>query len=36
LTKAVSSRTFHNSLDKLGVDDIYSPTWGGVLTKAVN
>lgn len=26
LTKAVSSRIFHNSLDKLGVDDIYSPT----------
>ena len=26
LTKAVSSKIFHNSLDKLGIDDIYAPT----------
>ena len=26
LTKAASSKIFHNSLDKLGIDDIYAPT----------
>jgi hypothetical protein len=26
LTKAVSSKVFHNSLDKLGIEDIYAPT----------
>ena len=26
LTKAVSSKIFHNSLDKLGIRDIYTPT----------
>jgi len=26
LTKAVSSKVFHNSLDKLGIRNIYSPT----------
>ncbi|CAL2245506.1 unnamed protein product [Prunus armeniaca] len=26
LTKAISSRAFHNSLDQLGIDDIYTPT----------
>ena len=31
LTKAVSSRAFHDGLNKLGMRDIYTPTWGGVL-----
>ena len=32
LTKAaVSSRVFLKFLDKLGMCDIYAPTWGGVL-----
>ncbi|CAL2225827.1 unnamed protein product [Prunus armeniaca] len=26
LTKAVTSRVFHNSRSKLGIDDIYAPT----------
>jgi len=26
LTKAVSSKVFHNSLDKLSIEDIYAPT----------
>jgi hypothetical protein len=26
LTKAVSSKEFHNSLDKLGIRDLYAPT----------
>ena len=26
LTKVVSSKVFHNSLDKLGIEDIYAPT----------
>lgn len=26
LTKVVSSKIFHNSFDKLGIDDIYAPT----------
>ena len=26
LTKVVSSKIFHNSLDKLGIEDIYAPT----------
>ncbi|CAL2259698.1 unnamed protein product [Prunus armeniaca] len=26
LTKAISSKAFHNSLDQLGIDDIYAPT----------
>ena len=30
LTKAVCSKIFYNSLDKLGINDIYAPTWGGV------
>ena len=30
LTKAVCSKIFHNSLDKLGISNIYAPTWGGV------
>ena len=30
LTKAVCSKVFHNSLDKLGISNIYAPTWGGV------
>ena len=25
LTKAISSRVFHESLSKLGIDDIYAP-----------
>ena len=28
---AVSSRVFSKLLDKLGMCDIYAPTWGGVL-----
>ena len=28
---AVSSRVFSKFLDKLGMCDIYAPTWGGVL-----
>jgi hypothetical protein len=32
LTKAVSSQVFHTSLDKLGMNDIYTPIWEGVLT----
>lgn len=32
LTKAVYERVFHDSLTKLGIGDIYAPTWGGVLT----
>ena len=35
LTKAVSSRIFYSSLDKLGIHDIYAPTWGGVWEWAV-
>ena len=31
LTKAVSSRVFSKFLGKLGMCDIYAPTWGGVL-----
>jgi len=31
LTKAISSRIFNDSLDKLGIKDIYAPIWGGVL-----
>ena len=31
LTKAVSSRVFSKFLGKLGMWDIYAPTWGGVL-----
>ena len=32
LTKVVvSSRVFSKFLDKLGMCDIYAPTWGGVL-----
>ena len=30
LTKAMCSKIFHNSLDKLGISNIYAPTWGGV------
>ena len=26
LTKAVSSKVFHNLLDKLGIEDIYAPS----------
>ena len=26
LTKTISSKIFHNSLDKLGIEDIYAPT----------
>ncbi|VVA24097.1 PREDICTED: Copia [Prunus dulcis] len=26
LTKAISSKAFHNSLDQLGIGDIYAPT----------
>jgi hypothetical protein len=32
LTKAVSSNKFSRFLDKLGMCDIYAPTWGGMLT----
>ena len=32
LTKAVSNQAFNYCLDKLGMSDIYAPTWGGVLT----
>lgn len=35
LTKAVSSKVFHNSLVKLGIGDIYASTWGGVLARPV-
>jgi hypothetical protein len=35
LTKAVSNKNFHSSLDKLGIKDISTPTWGGVLAWAV-
>ena len=35
LIKAVCSKVFHNSLDKLGISDIYAPTWGGVWTWVV-
>ena len=35
LTKAVCSKVFHNLLDKLGIGDIYAPTWGGVWTWVV-
>ena len=35
LTKAVCSKVFHNSLDKLGISNIYAPTWGGVWTWVV-
>ena len=31
LTKAVSSRVFSKFLGKLGMCDIYAPTWGGIL-----
>ena len=31
LTKAVSSRIFSKFLSKLGICDIYAPTWEGVL-----
>ena len=31
LTKAVSSQVFSKFLGKLGMWDIYAPTWGGVL-----
>ncbi|CAL8078242.1 unnamed protein product [Prunus armeniaca] len=31
LTKAISSKVFHNSLDQLSISDIYAPTRGGVL-----
>ena len=31
LTKTVSSQVFSKFLDKLGMCDIYAPTWGGVL-----
>ena len=30
LTKEVCRKIFYNSLDKLGINDIYAPTWGGV------
>ena len=32
LTKALCHKVFHNSQDKLGINDIYAPTWGGVWT----
>jgi hypothetical protein len=32
LTKAISSKVFHFSLNKLGIQDIFAPTGGGVLT----
>ena len=35
LTKTVSSKIFHHLLDKLGLIDIYVPTWGEVLAWAV-
>ena len=31
LTKTVSSKVFHCSLNKLGIRDIFATTWGGVL-----
>ncbi|CAL2270834.1 unnamed protein product [Prunus armeniaca] len=31
LTHAESKHRFEDSLDKLGITDIYAPTWGGVL-----
>ena len=31
LTKVVSSQVFSKFLNKLGMCDIYAPTWGGVL-----
>ena len=31
LTKVISSRVFSKFLVKLGMWDIYAPTWGGVL-----
>ena len=36
LTKAISSKAFHNSLDQLGIGNIYAPTWGGVLSWLVD
>ena len=30
LTKEVCRKIFYNSLDKLGINDIYAPTWGRV------
>ena len=35
LTKAVCYKIFYNPLDKLGISDIYAPTWGGVWTWVV-
>ena len=35
LTKVVSTKIFYNSLDKLGIRDIYSPTWERMLMWAV-
>jgi len=35
LTKAVSNKNFHSSLDKLGIKDNFTPTWGGVLAWVV-
>ena len=31
LTKAIASQAFYNSLVKLGMNNIYTPTWEGVL-----
>ena len=31
LIKAIFIKNFHDSLDKLGIKDIYAPTWGEVL-----
>ena len=31
LTKVVSNRVFSKFLSKLGICDIYAPTWGGML-----
>lgn len=35
LSKVVSSKVFHSSLDKLSIENIYAPIWGGVLGWAV-
>jgi hypothetical protein len=35
LTKVVSNKNFCDSLNKLGIEDIFAPTWGGVSAWAV-
>ena len=35
LTKAVSNKDFYRMIGKLGMIDIYAPTWGGVLASKI-